>query len=189
MKLACAFVTIAITCLAGTASCNRSNTANSTPMKSDAFEGPFLDQREREIFVLATCPPLGKTRINVGTTAIDVELDFSEPDTDGKSALTTHAELDPEIAHQSLSAMQPLWERWDALWPKIYDAMVAIRTDYGREEPMTASNAKITFSPPGDYIDYETENWSCAVEIEPWDGYYDVEFELDGTIVDSGATF
>ncbi|MGJ8639876.1 MAG: hypothetical protein ACSHYA_10815 [Opitutaceae bacterium] len=100
-----------------------------------------------------------------------------------------HVELDPEIAQASLLAMEPLWKQWDTLWPVVYDAIVAIRKDYGAEDPITADNAKITISPPGDYLDYELENWSCAVEIQPWDGCFQVEFDLKGTILDSGASF
>lgn len=158
-------------------------------MNSDNFEGPILDEIERKVYVIATCPPLGRTCINIGTEAINVRGDFTEPDSDGMSELITHTEVDDEILQASIAAMEPLWDRWDVLWPIIYEAMLSIRKNYGYQEPITADNAKMTITPPCDSIDYEAENWTFELEIEPWDGWYFVEFELDGTIVESDATF
>ena len=158
-------------------------------MDSHAFDGYFLAGKEREIFALVDCHPLGRTRINIGTTALEVQIEFSEPNSDSKSTATTHTKLDPEIAEKAFSAMEPLWGHWSEIWQIIYDGLVEVRSDYGCEEAITADNAKIKIFPPGDYIDYKSDNWSCSLEIEPWDGSFSVDFALDGTIVDSAATF
>ena len=47
----------------------------------------------------------------------------------------------------------------------------------------------ITITPPGDHTEFKSTDWSFVLEITPQDGYYDAQFQLDGTITDSGATF
>ena len=158
-------------------------------MSADIFDGPYFDPKEREVFGYVDCPPIGKIRVNIETTAISVDLEFSEPDSMGNSTATAHANLDPDAVQATLTVMQPLWECWGQLWPKIYESLIEVRKDYEKEAPISSDNSMLSICPPGDYIDYDTECWSCSLEMEPFDGCFDVEFELDGAILEAAASF
>ncbi len=153
------------------------------------FDGVYLDQDDPGLFVIADCPPLGVLRINIASKAIGIKLVSGEPNERGMFRPRLEAELEPKASKATLRALGQLWERWEVLWPLLHTEILRLRESYGREEAVTAENAIITITPPGDHTEFKSTDWSFVLEITPQDGYYDAQFQLDGTITDSGATF
>lgn len=153
------------------------------------FDGVYLDQDDPGLFVIADCPRLGVLRINIASKAIGIKLVRGEPNEGGMFRPRLEAELEPKASKATLRALGQLWERWEVLWPLLHTEILRLRESYGREEAVTAENAIITITPPGDHTEFKTSDWSFVLEIAPQDGCYDAHFQLDGTITDSGAAF
>ncbi|HEX7261773.1 MAG TPA: hypothetical protein VF258_08160 [Luteolibacter sp.] len=95
-------------------------------------------------------------------------------------------DLDLVLFEAEASQIQWLDSVWPIIWPKCLEAAQAHQVDYGRPITEEASSEYVSISPPGDYIDYDTEWWTFSFCSS---GTFTVSFDDSLEIQDVGVAF
>lgn len=102
--------------------------------------------------------------------------------------------FDEDVANEALTEFEnEVRPRWPIWWPKIYEAIMRNRGEYGRDEPIDLDEAVFKLIPLGldeddddDWESEEPESWTFICEDG---GDWSVDFDLEGTRFESHATF
>jgi hypothetical protein len=168
----------------------------------ERFGGTYLDAENNGMYFYADAPPLGRIRIGLGSRAFsmdwrvvgeDEDVDVAEDEDEGEdedSCIVAFEHLfDPSEAEKSIQALDDLTRDWPELWSRLYQALVQIREEYDCETDVTANNCEFAICP----MEYTTEDgqrlWAFCAELEEWDGYWTIEFDPQGNILDRVVTY
>jgi hypothetical protein len=154
-----------------------------------SFTDLSLDPSERTLIFQAISPPHTSLPCTFETDAFDTDLSFGKQDSEGNVEVSFTPKIDMGLVAEAAKAWSDLAAHWDILWPKVYESILATRHDYGREDEVGLNQPRLEISPPGVLDEIESDNWTITFTMPEFDGYYYVDFELDGRIVDSGADF
>lgn len=95
-------------------------------------------------------------------------------------------DLDLDLFEAEAAQMQWLDSVWPSIWPKCLEAAQAHQVDYGKPITDEVSAGSVSISPPGDYIDYDTEWWTFSFRSN---GTFTVSFDDSLEIQDVGVAF
>lgn len=95
-------------------------------------------------------------------------------------------DLNLDLFEAEAAQMQWLDSVWSSIWPKCLETAQALQVDYGRPILDEVSAESVSISPPGDYIDYDTEWWTFSFRIN---GTFMVSFNDSLEIQDVGVAF
>ena len=148
------------------------------------FGDVYADEARRRLYCFAHCPPVGKIRLDIHTDAFGMDLEFFE-DVDGPQVLNLKNTFLKSKAEETAGLLHKLSVQWEMLWPRIYGSLSQVRQDYRCSAAITEANCSVVLAPPeaGD------EYWFCELELEQWDGFYMVRFNLCGEIAEACASF
>ena len=154
---------------------------SSTP---GALGNVYADSAKRQLYCLAECPPIGRIRLGIHSDAFGIDVDSSEND-DGRAVLEMKHTFLRSKAEEATRSLHKLSAQWPMLWPLIHDSLVQVRRDYGRSAAITNTNCSLVLAPPGPGDEY----WWCELELDEWDGFYAVRFNVCGDIAEACASF
>ena len=154
---------------------------------SQRFPDVYRDGESGKVCFKAPAPPLGELKIYLNESAFKVgvtPMPWSE-------ALAKHEE-ESFFNRDSVEAskcLPVLSNYWDVVWPGVYEALEEFRE--GFEQELTAADARFTlhpgsfdehfeFEPLGD--GYDPNAWVFNFEMADWDGYFGIQFTLDGKV-------
>ncbi len=144
---------------------------------------------DRNFLFTADCPPLGMIDIEVGSSGAGTSLDLESLQKGIIEVTHTQSDGGSKIDEENHALLNV---NWINLWPVLLKRLNRARADYERDAPLTAENSEFVISPPGDCEGVDVDHWGISVEMkdpEKWDGVYWVDFQIDGEILDAGATF
>jgi hypothetical protein len=98
----------------------------------------------------------------------------------------TTGDIDLDLFDAEVAQIQWLDSVWPNIWPKCFEAAIAHQVDYGKPITEEVTVESVSISPPGDYIDYETEWWTFSFRSS---GTFVVSFDDSLEIQDVGAVF
>lgn len=120
----------------------------------------------------------------IKSDAFGFEIEESETP-DGPLVLNLKNVFFTSKAEETAGLLHKLSRQWQVLWPRIYDSLLQVRQDYGRSAAITTTNCSLVFAPP----EVDDEYWWCELELDQWDGFYVVKFNLTGGIAEAFASF
>ena len=95
-------------------------------------------------------------------------------------------DLDLDLFEAEATNIHWLDSVWPTIWPKCLEAARAHQVDYGKPVTEEVTAECVSISPPGDYIDFETEWWRFSFVTN---GTFVVSFDEALEIQDIGAAF
>lgn len=95
-------------------------------------------------------------------------------------------DLDLDLFEAEAANIHWLDSVWPIIWPKCLEAAHAHQVDYGKPITEEVTSEFVAISPPGDYIDFDTEWWRFSFVTN---GTFVVSFDEKLEIQDVGVAF
>src|SRR5690348_1228607 len=103
------------------------------------FGDVYADLAQKELYCRVECPPVGKLRVRIRSDSFTFDVERSEK-ADGTLLLSLKDTFHNDKASQAAAMLHQLGPNWQALWPKIYKALLQLRSDYKCTAEITHEN-------------------------------------------------
>lgn len=155
---------------------------------SPVFPEVLIDTEAVLLYFFAPTEELGNVRINFKTSALSKGFDFVALPND-KSGIQAKIEFDIEAGMAAVTKLEALSSAWVDLWPKLLKEFVKVRAEYGRVDPITKENSEFTILAPGEEPNDSADIWWLELQLKPWDGFWEIRFDLNGEQMEGMADF
>lgn len=152
----------------------------------NTFTDLSYDRDTGRVFSTVECSELGGVEISLDAEDRSVPFEIEIVEVPGTEFVETKFSIAKEKLKKSFRDYQKLNDGWNEIWPTLIAEFQVLRERYGSKERMTSENCRFALSAPGSV---EGCQWIMELELEPWDGYFSVQFDQTGKILNSDATF